>query len=342
VAERRAIERLDIPYFSVAADGTDLCADGRTVVPGYFTRSGLDAARSRIDALSNRTLRAGVAAIGRAVSESVVSRYAAAPPPVDHSPAGAVAFARWIGRELRTRAETCADGLQWNYLRADLGDGWARHRLYDGTLGPALLFAALAAVDDDERWREDAAAALRPIARALERELPGDGTEEANLGGADGLGSIVYGLTIASALTGERRWLEGARAVAERIGTRIDTATQVDVIDGLAGAALALLALFEASGDDAALRIARACGERLLRVGAAASDQRARAAVPGHRRCAVPRRRAGRRRVRRRPVPAVGAELRDRGGRRPPGESARDAGVVSRGAGCPDRPRPGA
>ena len=228
--------------------------------PRFFARSGLAAAITRAEALSERDLQAQAARLARALGESIASRYAGSAPEAGPLEERVVAIARWIGHALLACTDRTAEGRSWGDPLVGRPAGWSAHRLYDGTLGPALFFAALAAVLDDDTWRAEAVAALTPVERAIKEAPPGT----ANIGGADGLGLIVYGLTVAGSLLGDRRWLALAQAAAQRFGPRIGGASSLDVVDGVAGAALALIALSEASRDDAAFELATACGEHLL------------------------------------------------------------------------------
>jgi type 2 lantibiotic biosynthesis protein LanM len=261
VEERRALDRLDVPYFSVPCDGTDATCEGRLVARGYFSRSGLDAAAARLRALSPRDLDIQLALISRAARESVQSRYGT---PFGGGDADAwPSAAAWIGRELLVRAVSSGDHLSWPY-RLSIAAGWSDWHLYDGALGPALFFSALAAVDPDPAWTRAAHRALGPLRQAIRQGGLADLPASENIGGLSGLGSIVYGLTVSGALLKDRAWIDLGAEVARALATRIAGDLCLDVVDGAAGAALALLALHATTGDASFLRLAAGCGDRLL------------------------------------------------------------------------------
>ena len=114
IAERRALDRLDVPLFSARADGLDLQCEGRTIGPRFFAQSGLAAAIARAEGLSERDLHAQAARLARALGESVASRYAGSAPEALRLGSGqggppktrVVAVARWIGHALLACAET--------------------------------------------------------------------------------------------------------------------------------------------------------------------------------------------------------------------------------------------
>jgi lantibiotic modifying enzyme len=115
---------------------------------------------------------------------------------------------------------------------ADLTRGDA-HTLYDGTIGPGLFLAALAAVTDERMFRESAMAALAPALDWI--EAAGD-EGEMTVGGCTGLGSIVHGLARAGELLDEARLLDGARRAAALIDlARISSDRLFDIVDGAAG-----------------------------------------------------------------------------------------------------------
>jgi type 2 lantibiotic biosynthesis protein LanM len=263
IEERRAIARLDVPYFSVRGDGTDLLSEGRVVVPGYFECSGLEAALARVHRLSERDLARQVRGLHLALGESCTARYAAAPPSAESPQDRAIEFAQWIAGELLRRADRRGDALEWPYEFTG-EPGLAAHYLYQGTLGPVLLFAALAATTGDSRWRDHASATLVPLRRTIGPERP-IRVERAGIGGAVGLGSIVYGLTVAGSLLKDATIVELAGDVAASLTSAIDSDDRLDVIDGAAGAALALLAHGGTTGRRDVLDQAVACGDHLIR-----------------------------------------------------------------------------
>jgi type 2 lantibiotic biosynthesis protein LanM len=268
VEERRALAALDIPYFAVRGDDTGAFADGRLVIADYFRRSGLDAARERVRALAPDDLEAQLVLLRRALSESVASRYpetggARAPRPRD-ADGSLIDAAEWVADALLSRAERTADGLAWRYRPQTGGPGWRDHHLYDGSTGPGVFFSALAAVTGESRWDSVARDVLAPIRAHADRfpleTLPADEP----IGGSNGLGSVVYGLTVVAALGGDRSWFDLARRLAAAIPARLTPSGAFDVVNGSAGAVLALMALHDVTGDPQVLAAARACGQHLI------------------------------------------------------------------------------
>jgi type 2 lantibiotic biosynthesis protein LanM len=256
VEERRAIEALDVPRFVVPADGRTVFSAGRAILDDAYQRSPLEAVHDRLRGLSREDCAAQRRSLRRALGESTATRFTTAAPSRDDD---FVAHAEWIGRELLAHANESNGHLAWTDGTLDHA---AAHHLYDGTLGPALFFSALAATTGDQTWRHTAHSALAP---ALAWAESTDDGQPMAIGGCSGLGSIVYGLATAGALLDDRRALHAAARVAAWIDAdRIAADRHFDVVDGAAGAVLGVLALHASTRDPALLDIARRCARHVI------------------------------------------------------------------------------
>lgn len=265
VEERRALLALDVPYFFVAADGTRGWSNGRELDVDYFTTSGLAAARRRLTTLTPDDLDAQLALLDRALSESTTSMFLPDLPGPRPSGADAlVADAEWIAVQLEARAVRDGDGLVWRYRPHVGGAGWRDHHLYDGTTGTALFFTALAHVTGRDRWRRVADGALVTLRQHLERHPVDTLPASEPIGAGNGLGSIAYGLALAASLRADVSLLDAATSVARGIGPRLTPDGSLDVVNGAAGAALALVALHRVVGDPALLETADACAQVIV------------------------------------------------------------------------------
>jgi lantibiotic modifying enzyme len=254
--ERQDLERLDVPVFHARTDERAVYHGTRQVVPEQFAASGLDAARQRIASMDDADMDVQLSALQRALWDPLDARFETplvlpSPPHGTSLPPGAevVAHALWIAEEM------AREGLE--------PEGTTRttdFHLYDGRLGPALFHAAVAATTGDAAFRALALAAVDRLAAVMESDAPA-----APLGICSGDGSLIYATTCIGRLLGESSPAELAGRLAERItADRIEADDVLDVSGGAAGAALALLAFHQHSGDPHALAGAIACGERLL------------------------------------------------------------------------------
>jgi type 2 lantibiotic biosynthesis protein LanM len=271
--ERRALERLDVPRFCVRVSETALVSERGERVEGHYLVPGLQAVRRRIGGLNEDGLVRQIAAIEAALEPPAAP--ATALPASDATEISEergsvlyVAAAETLGRALLERARHGEDdGLLW----PGVGPGWD---LYQGHSGPLLLLAALASVSGRAEWRDPARAALRALVRVS--DAPHDTTGlAARVGIGAGLGSAIYALVWAGRLLGD----SSASAAAERLARqltpeKIAADRHFDVVDGAAGALLALLALHEDVGDAWILERARACGRRLVTAQVETGEQR--------------------------------------------------------------------
>ena len=279
-SELRAVTDLDVPAFAAFSDATALLA-GDERIDGFFAATGHDALAERIAALDESALRAqlvlvrgalhahGVRTAGAAEDHDAMrAAERAALPPSDeslHAQAGAIAAA------IRREALASEDGAHWigfAYLPsadrlqlAPLGES-----AYDGNAGIAAFLAAYGWASGEPASRELALAALLPLRATLRDAQRANGlADRLGIGGIAGCGSLAHALVRAAALLDEPVLLDDAvRAAALITPQRIAADAQLDVVSGAAGAALALLAVFGATGAPAHLERALACGEHLL------------------------------------------------------------------------------
>lgn len=176
---------------------------------------------------------------------------------------------------LRQEAKRIADDVRSERIELPSGEtGWVGHDaddgmfalttrngLYSGQLGVATYFASMYDTFGQESYRQTVSEAVDFLLEADVDELLADVT----LGAGNGLGSVVYGLSVLWNLTGERRYYERAREFAGALtDERIRATDEYDLMWGTAGGVLGLLKLYEDAGDDVALDRAVTCGEHLL------------------------------------------------------------------------------
>jgi len=278
--ERRALDQLDIPLFSVTASSATLVSEDGRQANGYVRRSGMAAVEGRLRSLSPEDLAAQVELLEWSLASPLGARFqselhAPSSAPADASAPGTaeaeglVAHAVWIGEELLARAERCGTGLEWPLpeilRRHGEREGMDTWSLYDGAGGLALFLAALGASTGDERWRAVAEDAGRPMWDVIEAANGDDLTVVHGIGACKGLGSIIYAATLIGRLSGTDSFIELAERASHHLSREsLTAASSPDVVDGVAGAILALLALHEETGDARLLDLARAAGDHLL------------------------------------------------------------------------------
>jgi type 2 lantibiotic biosynthesis protein LanM len=278
-AERDALLTLNVPHFVSPSDGAGI-SDANGIAVRTEAVSGLDRARARLQNLDAREIAWQIEVIEEnttPVAKSAPSGASAAPPAgvPAHAPAAppketfaaeADSIAAEISRYTIRRGPGAAwIGLDW------LGDSEVFQLvclgpdLYNGNSGIAVFLAAHAAVTGNTASGELALAALSYLRKNLKSRNAARPARALGLGGATGLGSIVYALALTAKSLNNADLLADADAASQLFTDELITADrQLDVMGGSAGAILALLRLYRDIQSGGVLGRAIKCGEHLL------------------------------------------------------------------------------
>jgi len=276
-AERTALLTLNVPHFVVASDGSSVCdADG--AVAQRAGPSGLAHARERVRnfddseiAWQTAVIRANTVRGNPAQSVQAQSLALREEPPIlqarDLFTAEADRIAAEIAKHAIRRGNSAAwIGLDW------MGDAEAFQLavlgpdLYNGVSGIAVFLAAHAAVAKHALSAELARAALAQLRGKLKDRNAARFARSLGIGGATGLGSIVYALSVAGASLDDPAIVADAHVAAMLMTDELIAADKrLDALGGSAGAILGLLRLYRDTGADDVLKRALACGDHLLR-----------------------------------------------------------------------------
>ncbi|MEW5985978.1 MAG: type 2 lanthipeptide synthetase LanM family protein [Chloroflexota bacterium] len=265
--ERQALEQVDIPYFGVAADSDTLALGRHGTLAHSLTTSTYAEALRYLNNLDETDLARQKAIIRSALYAQTTGRAGSKPPAVDLplgavtplTPAELVQEALAIARDLQERAIRAADGsATWigleylvdvsRFQLQPLGNS-----LYDGVGGVALFLAAVEKVAPGAGFGSLALAALqlwRETFLDVEPAARPTLVHQWGIGGATGLGSIIYVLARVGTFLNEPALLEDARRLAEWLTPEAINADELfDVLSGAAGAILGLLTLWGALKD---------------------------------------------------------------------------------------------
>ncbi|TMC15526.1 MAG: type 2 lantipeptide synthetase LanM [Chloroflexi bacterium] len=281
-AERQAMEQADIPFFTARTSSRDLIVGNGREIEACFQEPSFERVVAKLQALGDEDLERQVAFIQGSVWAHVARNVA--PASSGHSPqadtsrnqAGRpttdelLGQALAIAQQMTARAIRAADGsAAWIGLHYLIQTERFQFQpigcdLYGGTCGVALFLAAVEKVTGGAGYRELALGAVQPLRQAL-RDYGNRMARNMGIGGAAGLGSVVYALTRVSQWLDEPILLEDARRAARLItAQRIADDNALDIIAGAAGALLGLLAFYAVSPDEVVLDRAVTCGQRLL------------------------------------------------------------------------------
>jgi type 2 lantibiotic biosynthesis protein LanM len=137
--------------------------------------------------------------------------------------------------------------------------------LYNGICGIGVFLAAHAAVTGNKTSAELAYAGLAQLRKNLKSRNAARMARALGLGGAVGLGSVVYALAVMAKCLQDDGLLADARQAAELFTDDLIAADKLlDVVSGSAGGILSLLRLYRDTRSDDVLRRAVKCGEHLL------------------------------------------------------------------------------
>ncbi|HAJ59734.1 MAG TPA: hypothetical protein DCP31_11060 [Cyanobacteria bacterium UBA8543] len=301
-SELRAMEQLDIPYFAANSNSVALTVGVEQPLEHYLTEPSYSQVISQLQKLDETDLARQVAIIRgafharvarTAASSSALRSHTTEQTQTEYGRGSAVslqaidrstqsllsssqllASACAIAQEIQSHAIREADGsVYWmslshipNAERLQLQP--LNQSLYDGNCGIALFLSALARISGNSQFHALALGALKPLRKVLQTidaQAAQRLAKKIGIGGATGLGSIVYSLVRISHFLKEDALLEEALQVADAIAPELITTDQkLDVMSGSAGTILALLALYHETTEPAILEKAIACGQHLL------------------------------------------------------------------------------
>jgi type 2 lantibiotic biosynthesis protein LanM len=288
-SEHMAMEQLDIPYFGAKSCSDELTIGLEQPIKEYFTESSYNQVQKRLQSLDEKDLAQQVAIIQSAfyakMARNSSTEEAQAAKASSAADTDLLNIRLLTSTQLLESAQKIANTIKERAIRGDdgsvswlglgfveqverfqlqiLGDGF-----YDGNCGIALFLAALDRVRGDNQFRDLALGAIQSLRRFLQT-VDGEHTQifakAIGIGGASGLGSIVYCLVKISQFLNEPALIEDARHAASLINAEAIAADrQFDIIAGAAGAILGLLALYDETGEPIVLEKAILCGQHLL------------------------------------------------------------------------------
>jgi lantibiotic modifying enzyme len=271
-AERRAMTRLDVPFFSAAANGTVVDSCDGDAIPDSLADAPFTRAIARAAALSGDDLQRQVQLIQAALPANLnrPMLHALRAKPGESLAVEAVTAAQRIAAILAKSAVRAGDGASWigpvhiDHDHASLDV--CETNLYAGTIGIALFLAALARSTADAESRALALAAVASAERLhLAPRSSARSVQRMSIGGGTGIGSAIYGLVRIGELLGESRLFDLAADLSLVITPeRVAADRRFCVLRGAAGAILGLLALHAATNDAAVLVRAAVCGRHLV------------------------------------------------------------------------------
>lgn len=288
-SEVRAMEQLDIPYFGANSDSDALTVGVEQPIEKYFKEPSYNQVAYQLKKLNETDLTHQVTII----QGSFHARVARIPGTEQRSEFNRSTFKQLdfsqitpsTNQHLLQEASRIAEEIQKRAIHETSGSvnwialGYIPNAerfqlqplgvsLYDGSCGIGLFLAALDYVRGRNQFHDLALGALKSLRKFFDKsdaESAQRFAKATGIGGATGLGSIIYSLVRISQFLQEATLLEDAQRVANLITPELIAADQqLDVMGGAAGAIFGLLALYKETTDPAVLDKAIACGQHLL------------------------------------------------------------------------------
>ncbi|HWS10926.1 MAG TPA: type 2 lanthipeptide synthetase LanM family protein [Xanthobacteraceae bacterium] len=282
-AERAALVELNVPHFISPSDGHDISdVNGHSV--HVALPSGLDRARARFENFDEReiawqteVIRENTNSIPRSAKPKAAEvQKTARQETLRQDSAIAPTKATFIAEADRIAAELLQHAIRRGPSVAWIGLDWLGDSefsqlvclgpdLYNGICGVGVFLAAHAAVTGNNASAELAYAGLAQLRKNLKSRNAARMARALGLGGAVGLGSVVYALAVMAKCLRDDGLLADARQAAELFTDDLIAADKLlDVVSGSAGGILSLLRLYRDTRSDDVLRRAVKCGEHLL------------------------------------------------------------------------------
>jgi class II lanthipeptide synthase len=279
-AERSALLAMNIPHFVSHTDGNEV-RDATGFSIKTEAAAGLDRARARLAALDEpdiawqiEVIRENTSSLSKRTKLKTGNGQSKLVVPSDVS----VSLAK---KNLIAEADKIADELSHHAVRRGPGAAWIGldclgdadvfqlvclgPDLYNGVSGIAVFLAAHAAVSGRQSSGELALAGVSHLRKNLRGRNAARMARSLGVGGATGLGSIVYALSLMSKYLDDRGLLADAHVAAKLFTDDLVAADkQLDAIGGSAGAILCLLRLYRDSQSEDVLARAIKCGEHLI------------------------------------------------------------------------------
>ncbi|MEO7275964.1 MAG: type 2 lanthipeptide synthetase LanM family protein [Vicinamibacterales bacterium] len=270
-SETQDLRNLDIPRFTAQPGSAHLWDSRGRRFGGMLRETPMAGVRRRIAQLSDRDLerqRWFITASLAAIQPSLPHHASPArrTRSTAHAPRpGLIALARQIGDRLEATACHGSGEVAWMGISPRGTGQWALAPvgldLYDGLPGIAFFLAHLADATGEPRYRALADTTLSTILGRLHSE---DDSRPVSAGAFNGWGGLIYTLSHLGQLWGTPDLIVTAASLLQPLVEAVHRDDAFDVIDGSAGAILALLALNRCDPTPAARAALLAGGERLI------------------------------------------------------------------------------
>jgi type 2 lantibiotic biosynthesis protein LanM len=277
--ERHALLDLNVPYFWTSVEDQLDMHSYRGLIATVHGKAGIQRSKEKLKRLNHTEIEYQVSLIkASSLAQAKLSdyRFSYRPPEIMERSEN---YEKLFDKEAVSIADHLADLASQNDDGANwLGFNWASDHtelarlaplgpdLYNGSTGVALFLAAIARYKRNARLRQLALSTISPIRLVLNGRNSSRVARQLGIGGATGLGSIIYALTSIAEILGEKSLLEDSFRASELFTNElIDLDKHLDVMQGAAGGIIGLLKLNRIVPDSRLIERAQYLGNHLLK-----------------------------------------------------------------------------
>jgi type 2 lantibiotic biosynthesis protein LanM len=289
-AEINAMEQLDVPYFGARTNSDALTFGLEQPVEQYFKEPSYSQVIDRVQNLNETDLAQQISIIQGSFYAKIArvqkNEQLSIPNSLEVRATDYEAIDSLTSEQLLFQAQAIAEEIHSTALRAadrsfywiDLGyirDAQrfqlqpSGYSFYDGNCGIVLFLTALDYIRGSTQFSNISLNALQPLRRVLQASDANSAqnfARQIGIGGAKGLGSIIYSLVKISKFLGDKTLLGDAQLAANLIMPELIAADrELHLMGGAAGAILGLLTLYRETGEPTVLETAVSCGQHLLK-----------------------------------------------------------------------------
>lgn len=280
--EHKAMEREDCPYFAGPASGKTLESEG-AIVNNLIEKDCYTQLIDRLRSLSSKDLQKQHNYIQASFdARNDYNQHTHTAPAAAEAVWNDVAGLDQANDEILLNAAIAiGNQICETILESEGNSSWVtlkyippikRHQLaaigpdlFEGNTGVALFLAGLGAALGNATYKNMALEAIKAIRTDLTGVNRTIIADSVNLHGVTGLAGILYGLSTIANLTGsEALKRETVESLSLFTPERFNQSSQADVLSGLAGTILCLLAVYQHTGSPLALALSEQCGKKLL------------------------------------------------------------------------------
>ena len=274
-AERSALLGLNVPHFVLPSDGHTV-SDFERPVTTLTGLTPLERARARLRGFDEEEIAWQIAVIRANTTPTKPSNSADAFRSLLKSDVAVASGSAFASEADRIAAEISEHAIRRGGSAAWIGLDWMEDAevfqltplgpdLYNGVAGIAVFLAAHSAVANHAPSAELALAALIHLRWKLKDRNAARFARSLGIGGATGLGSLIYALAVISRSLDNADVLADAHAAAALMTDDLIAADKrLDALGGSAGAILGLLRLYRDTEAPDVLARAVRCGDHLL------------------------------------------------------------------------------